>query len=285
MILEIKGVTKKYGKMYALDKFDLKIENGIYGILGHNGAGKSTLMGVLTNNIKADAGEITVDGNNIRELKEKYRAMVGYMPQEQVCYPQFTAREFLSYMALIKGMKVKEKETQRQIDEMLEVVHLSNVQNNRISTFSGGMKRRIILAQAFLGNPKIVILDEPTAGMDPGERIAIRNLIADQANDRIVILSTHIASDIECIANKVVIMKNGHIIANGSQEELLNETAKHVKEIMIPTEGIHELDDANKKYNIYQKNGKMIAHVISGVEVEKCTDVSLDDVFLYYSFK
>ncbi len=220
MRMEIRNLSKSYGNVKAIDDFNAVLEEGIYGILGPNGAGKSTLINILTDNVKRDSGEILLDGRDILKMGGDYRRIVGYMPQEQVFYPQFTLLEFLKYMALIKGMNSKDKAVRMQIDELLEELHLADVAKRRLGGFSGGMKRRAVLAQALLGNPGIIILDEPTAGLDPKERIAMRNLISRLAENRIVILATHIASDIECIADRVLLIKEGKMIASGTMEEV-----------------------------------------------------------------
>lgn len=222
MELVIKNLTKRYGEKLALDGFSYSFTPGIYGILGANGAGKTTLMNLITDNVKRDEGEILWDGKEILSLGAAYRALLGYMPQQQGMYPDFSAREFLLYMAELKGLPRKAAEV--QIGELLRVTGLSDVAHRRLGGFSGGMKQRVLLCQALLGDPKILILDEPSAGLDPKERLRIRNHIAELAEDRIVFLTTHIVSDIESIAKDVLLMKAGRILTHGAPEELLRQS-------------------------------------------------------------
>lgn len=285
-MLEIKNLQKEYGDVRALAGVNVTLENGIYGILGPNGSGKSTLMNILTDNVKRTAGEILWDGREILELGEKYRRGVGYMPQEQICYPQFSVQEFLNYMALLKGLDMKSAEVKEQIDWLLEEVHLADVRKKRIGTFSGGMKRRAVLAQALLGEPKLLILDEPTAGLDPKERIAMRNMIARMAKDKIVLLATHIASDIECIADRVLLLKKGRVIQNASPFELMEGVQNHIREVHISREELEAYQEQYKVSNCIQKKDGLVLHVIEEEEQHQESilqpEVTLDDVYLYY---
>ena len=285
MRLEIKHLRKLYGKKVALDDFSVAIDRGIYGILGANGAGKTTLMNILTDNVRRDGGEILWEGEEILKMGERYRRQVGYMPQEQICYPQFCAREFLEYMAVLKGLAVKEAGVREHIDELLEKVHLADVQMDKVGSFSGGMRRRLLLAQAMLGEPNLIILDEPTAGLDPRERIAMRNMIVELARDRVILLATHIAADIECVANSVIIIKEGKVLRNAPPAVLMKEVLPHVREIICTYE---EMADYQKNYrvgNIMQRSDGILLHVIEQEEVgndSPASIVTMDDVYLYY---
>ena len=283
-MLEIRNLQKSYGDVKALAGGDVQLGMGIYGILGPNGSGKSTLMNILTDNIRRDDGDILWDGWEILSLGEEYRKKVGYMPQEQICYPQFSLQEFLSYMALLKGMNLKTAAVKEQIDELLEELNLADVRKRRIAAFSGGMKRRAVLAQALLGNPELLILDEPTAGLDPKERISIRNMIARMAKDKTVLLATHIAGDIECIADRVLLLKKGKIIQNASPFELMDDIGRHVKEIRCSREELEELQKKYRVSNCIQKKNGLSLHVIEKETKEDMeeADVTLDDVYLYY---
>ncbi len=283
-MLEIRNLQKSYGDVKALAGVDVQLGTGIYGILGPNGSGKSTLMNILTDNIRRDDGDILWDGWEILSLGEEYRKKVGYMPQEQICYPQFSLQEFLSYMALLKGMNLKTAAVKEQIDELLEELNLADVRKRRIAAFSGGMKRRAVLAQALLGNPELLILDEPTAGLDPKERISIRNMIARMAKDKTVLLATHIAGDIECIADRVLLLKKGKIIQNASPFELMDDIGRHVKEIRCSREELEELQKKYRVSNCIQKKNGLSLHVIEKETKEDMeeADVTLDDVYLYY---
>ena len=219
MELLIQNLSKRYGDKLALDGFSYAFTPGIYGILGANGAGKTTLMNLITDNVKRDQGTILLDGKDVRSLGAFYRALLGYMPQQQGMYPDFSARAFLLYMAELKGLPRKQAEG--QIRDLLGIVGLSDVAHKRLGGFSGGMKQRVLLCQALLGEPKILILDEPSAGLDPKERLRIRHYIAEMARDRIVFLTTHIVSDIESIAKDVLLMKAGRLLTHGAPEELL----------------------------------------------------------------
>lgn len=210
MKLEIKDLSKSYGDVQALKSVNLCLEPGIYGLLGPNGAGKSTLINLLTDNVKRDEGQILWNGTEILKLGKAYRKLLGYMPQQQGCYEDFSALAFLIYIGQLKGMS--KKEAQQKGMELLKCVNLEEVAYKKIGEFSGGMKQRLLLAQALLNDPKILILDEPTAGVDPLERIRIRNYISEIAADKIVILATHIVSDVEAIAKEIILLKKGEVI-------------------------------------------------------------------------
>ena len=219
MELTIQNLTKTYGNKVALREFSYTFTPGIYGILGANGAGKSTLMNLITDNVKRDSGSILWNGTDILKLGREFRREVGYMPQQQGMYPDYSARDFLCYMAAVK--ELPRKESRQQIEELLAVVNLSEDAHKRLGGFSGGMRQRVLLAQALLGDPKILILDEPTAGLDPKERLRLRQYISELAQNKIVFLTTHIVSDIESIANDVLLMKQGELVAHGAPEALI----------------------------------------------------------------
>ena len=219
MELQIQNLTKKYGEKVALRKFSYTFTPGIYGILGANGAGKSTLINMITDNVKRTEGQILWNGTDVLKLGASFRKLLGYMPQQQGMYVDFSARAFLRHMADVKG--IKKKSANKQIEELLELVNLTDVAHKKLGGFSGGMRQRILLAQALLGQPQILILDEPTAGLDPKERLRLRKYIADLAENRIVFLTTHIVSDIESIATDVLLMKDGQLVRHGTPEELI----------------------------------------------------------------
>ena len=219
MKLQIRDLSKKYGNKVALRNFSYTSTSGIYGILGANGAGKSTLMNLITDNVKRTEGQILWDGTDILKLGASFRKLLGYMPQQQGMYSDFSARAFLRYMADVKGLK--RKQANKQIEELLELVSLKDVAHKKLGGFSGGMRQRVLLAQALLGEPQILILDEPTAGLDPKERLRLRQYIAELAENRIVFLTTHIVSDIESIATDVLLMKDGQLVRHGTPDELI----------------------------------------------------------------
>ena len=210
MELKLEHLTKRYGDNAALDDVTITLTPGIYGLLGANGAGKSTLMSLITDNVKRSGGSIRFDGEDILSLGDKFRAKLGYMPQQQGVYEQMTAESFIAYIGRIKGLKGRE--LRAQTETVLELVNLSDVRHKKVGGFSGGMKQRVLLAQALLGDPKVLLLDEPTAGLDPQERVRIRNFIKELAQDRIVLLATHIVTDIESIADRVLLLKRGRLL-------------------------------------------------------------------------
>ena len=219
MELVIDRLTKQFQNKIAVDRVSLRLHSGVFGLLGTNGAGKTTLMRMLCGILQPTSGTITFDGMDVRE--EGYRAVLGYLPQDFGYYPEFTAMDFLLYMAALKGLP--KQPAKRRANELLELVGLQDMGRKKIKTFSGGMKQRLGIAQALLNNPKLLILDEPTAGLDPKERVRFRNLIQQLGKDSIVLLSTHIVSDIEHIADEVLMMKDGTLIYNGTWDEQMGD--------------------------------------------------------------
>ena len=211
MELSIDRLTKQYQNKIAVDRISLRLNTGIYGLLGANGAGKTTLMRMVCGILKPTSGTITFDGIDVSE--ERYRSMLGYLPQDFGYYPEFTGEDFLLYMAALKGMR--KPQARRKTVELLKLVSLHDVEKKKIKTYSGGMKQRLGIAQALLNQPKLLVLDEPTAGLDPKERVRFRDLIKDLGKDSIVLLSTHIVSDIEHIADDILMMKSGQLIYQG----------------------------------------------------------------------
>lgn len=211
MELSIDRLTKQYQNKIAVDRISLRLNTGIYGLLGANGAGKTTLMRMVCGILKPTSGTITFDGIDVSE--ERYRSMLGYLPQDFGYYPEFTGEDFLLYMAALKGMR--KPQARRKTVELLKLVSLHDVAKKKIKTYSGGMKQRLGIAQALLSQPKLLVLDEPTAGLDPKERVRFRDLIKDLGKDSIVLLSTHIVSDIEHIADDILMMKSGQLIYQG----------------------------------------------------------------------
>lgn len=221
--LELQKINKHYGKKHALCNFSFKFTNGIYGLLGPNGAGKSTLMNIITDNLLPDKDEekILWNGEETKELKDKFRSRLGFMPQQQNLYESMTAHTFLNYIAALKCLdkKVSEKE----IPEIVKRVELTDSIDKKMGGFSGGMKQRVLIAAALLGDPDLIILDEPTAGLDPKQRVIIRNMVSDLGKEKIIIISTHIVSDIETIAKEILFIKEGHLIDSGEIPDLIEK--------------------------------------------------------------
>lgn len=283
MKLVIRGLNKSYGSKAALQEFHAVFENGIYGILGPNGAGKSTLMNILTDNLLRDSGRILCNEKEITKMKEQYRKIMGYMPQQQQLYDSFTVNHFISYMGTLRGMN--KKEIKRRMEELLPLLNLNEVRRKKIKELSGGMKQRVLLLQALLDNPQILILDEPTAGLDPKERIRIRNLISDLSGDKIVLIATHVVSDIEFISKEILLMKNGRVVDKDCPEALQKKIAGKVFEIRIVQEELNQVKKEFEISNLFRTEGEIVVRVIS----EECptayrwTEVSptLEDVYLY----
>ncbi len=284
MILEIKNLSKNYGDIHALCDVSMTLDNGIYGLLGPNGAGKSTLINLITDNIKRDKGEICWNGKDILKLGKGYRDIIGYMPQEQGYYEDFTAGAFLVYMAKVKGISGIKAKT--RIEELFNTVNLQNNRNDKIGSFSGGMKQRLMLAQALLNDPKILILDEPTAGVDPQERIRIRNFISEIAKDRIVILATHIISDVEAIAKEIIFIKKGEIIEKGTPIELLQNMTTNTYEVCVDDSELENLKNDYIISNLKNSTDGVVAKLIGNTPPQnvdyKKVDASLEDLYLYH---
>lgn len=243
-MLELQNISKKYKERLALDDISLSLGEGIYGLLGPNGAGKSTLMNIITGNVLQSAGTVLWDGKEIRSLGAFYRSLLGYAPQQQGLYDTFTGRRFLSYMATLKG--IPRKEMPAEIDRVLTYVNLHDAADRPIGTYSGGMKQRILIAQAVLGDPKLIILDEPTAGLDPKERVRIREKIKAIAGDKIILVSTHVVSDIETIAKEIILLKSGKIIDRDTVDALCQryDNAANLEEVYMHLFGEDESHDA-----------------------------------------
>lgn len=232
-------LTKQFDAKTAVDHVSATLTPGVYGLLGANGAGKTTLMRMVCDVLRPTSGQILLDGTDAHGLGEEYRALLGYLPQDFGYYPEFSAQDFMRYMAALKGLP--KNEARARTDHLLDTVGLSSEKKARIKTFSGGMKQRLGIAQAMLNDPPILVLDEPTAGLDPKERVRFRNLIASFAQDKIVILSTHIVSDVEYIADEILVMRAGSFIMQGAPDELIAQMQGRVWECHVDARAVDEL--------------------------------------------
>ena len=284
MELTFDALSKNYGKKQALIGFSAELTGGIYGLLGPNGAGKSTLMNILTGNLRQTAGEIRFNGAEIRSLGAAFRGRVGYMPQQQTLYPGFTVERFLFYMASLRGMK--RGDAAARIDWALGAVGLSDVRGKTIRSLSGGMKQRLLLAQAILDEPDILILDEPTAGLDPRQRIAVRNLIAEIALQKIVIVSTHVVPDVEYVASELLLLSEGRLLRKASPAELTHELNGQVWEAELAESELPAAQAAGTVCGIARVDA---GHIRVRLLAEKqppfaCRPLApeLEDVYLHY---
>lgn len=282
--LEIRSLTKQYGDFRALSDVSFTLEPGVTGLLGANGAGKSTLMKLMTDHMPRTKGEILWNGKDILKMGRKWRELVGYTPQLQGVYDDFTAKRFLYYMGALKGMK--KKEIREETDKMLEAVNLTHAAHKKIGTFSGGMRQRVLLASSMLGKPQVLILDEPTAGLDPEERIRIRNDIAELARDRIVLLATHVVSDIACIAKQVLLIRSGKVIAFDTPQNLLANAEGKIGEFSGTYEEIRALQEKYPNGEIAQHREGFVLRIAEDPLPENCRPVfdnlTLEDVCHLY---
>ncbi len=282
MQLEIQNVSKRYNKnTYGLKDFSITIEKGILGLLGPNGAGKSTLLKMIATVSKPTDGVILLNRNNIIKDPNYIRKQLGFLPQDFGVYPNLNSFEFLEYLGSLKG--VGGKNLKSRITQLLEGLNLIEAANKPIGSYSGGMKQRVGIAQALLNNPKVIIFDEPTVGLDPEERVRFRNLISDLANDCIVILSSHIVSDIDTIADKVAIMKNGSLITKGESENIVKKVEGKVFETTIEKEKFSSFKINHIVVSTKRKQGKLQVRYISenSTDDAKVQEANLEDAYLY----
>ena len=284
--LDITDLTKQYIKKAppALQEFSYSFADGVYGLLGPNGAGKSTLINLIVGNLSPDKGEILYEGKQIRELGSSYRSIIGYMPQQQQLYEGFTIKRFLFYFAALKGLD--KAEAGERIRSLLEVVGLTDAAGKRLGSLSGGMKQRVLIAQALLNDPKILILDEPTAGLDPKERMNIRNFIYSIAQDKTILLATHVISDIELIARELIFLREGQQLLCGTPDQVIDAVRGEIWEAEIDKNMYSEI---NRKYAqnriIGEREGKVLLKIIAKEKplcgIVRPAAVSLEDVYLY----
>ena len=282
MELRFEHLEKHYGKIHALRDFSCVLTEGVHGLLGPNGAGKSTLLNILSGNLRQSGGRILYEGEELPTMGDRFRRILGYMPQQQAYYAGFTAEEFLGYMAVLRGLS--KKEAAGAIERVLEQVELREAAKRKIGGFSGGMKQRLLIAQAILADPKVLILDEPTAGLDPRQRIAIRNLIASISANKIVILSTHIVSDIAGIARDILLLKEGQLLRQDSPVALIQELQGKVYELQVSPQELEHYERHYPQSRISAAGEGFSLRLLSETPPQGALSVQgdLEDVYLSY---
>ena len=283
MELTIDRLTKQFGSKIAVDRVSARLAPGVYGLLGANGAGKTTLMRMVCDVLRPTSGEIRFDGYDVRTLGDGYRDRLGYLPQDFGYYPDFTALDFMCYLAALKGFE--RRAARRRSLSLLETVGLADVARQKVRTFSGGMKQRLGIAQAVLNDPAVLVLDEPTAGLDPKERVRFRNLIASFAQDKIVILSTHIVSDVEYIADEILVMRAGSLVMRGAPTEVVATVAGKVWECHVDVGRADELAATSCVSNVhYAADGHAVVRVVADeppVSGARSLEPTLEDLYLH----
>ena len=283
MELTLQNITKKYERVLVLNDISLTLKPGIYGLLGANGAGKTTLFRIICRLMEPTHGSIKFNGKNVNQQAEAYRTNLGFLPQDFSYYPDFTGMRFMLYIAALKGLN--NTVAKKRSLELLKQVGLEEMKDIKIRKYSGGMKQRLGIAQAMLNNPQILILDEPTVGLDPKEGVKFRKLISSFANNKIVILSTHIVADVEYIADEIIVLKKGMILNKGTTDILLKEIQNHVWECFVNMDQINLFEDkfivSNRKYT---ENGAVLRIVSTNQPAlnAKKVEPSLEDLYLYY---
>lgn len=281
MQLTIRNLTKQYGSKLALNKLNITLNNGIYALLGPNGAGKTTLINMLVGILQPTSGEILCDGKSILSCERDYLSQIGYLPQSPSFYKQFSAEDFLSYMCLLKD--IPKKQIAAKVNELLESVNLSDVRKKKLGTFSGGMRQRIGIAQALINDPSLLILDEPTAGLDPKERMRFRNILSKLSRDRIIILATHIVSDVEYLADWVILLREGNLVSMKKPAELLQGIKTDVWEFSVTEEELETYINTFGVSSVTYKEGMYHLHLLSKEKpAEHAENVppTLNDVYL-----
>ena len=282
--LKLMDIEKRYKDKEAVRKFNYTFVNGVYGLLGENGAGKTTLMRLICGILKPTTGNIYCDNIEIASMGAEYRKLLGYLPQDFGYYDEFTAERFLRYMAALKALPKEYADS--RIEELLDLVELKNKKKKKLKTFSGGMIRRIGIAQALLNDPEILILDEPTAGLDPKERVCFRKVISSLGKNRIVLLSTHIVSDIDYIADKILIMKNGELIQEGTEKKIIEKVEGHVWKCVVSEKEAERIENLYIVSNMRNSGENVELRIISKkqpVVNAKNVESTLEDAYLYHS--
>ena len=283
MELKMIKLTKQFGDFTAVDHMNLTMTNGVYGLLGVNGAGKTTLMRMICTLLQPSSGKILCNGKDIFKMGADYRKLLGYLPQDFGFYPEFTVKDYLLYIAALKG--IRPAVARKRVKDLISKVGLLKASNKKMKKLSGGMKRRAGIAQAVLNDPKILILDEPTAGLDPNERVRFRNLISELSEDRLVLLSTHIVSDVEYIANEIWLMNDGRLLHQGTADELIRSMDENVWKCYADKSDVPALMKRYKISNIKSEPHGVELRIISKEKPfpdAVMEEANLEDVFLYY---
>jgi len=282
MELKLDRLTKQFGARIAVDRVSATLTPGVTGLLGANGAGKTTLMRMVCDVLRPTGGQILLDGRDAAEMGDEYRALLGYLPQDFGYYPDFTALDFMCYMATLKGFTSRDGRARSM--ELLEEVGLADDARRKVKTFSGGMRQRLGIAQAMINDPSILVLDEPTAGLDPKERVRFRNLIAGFAQDKVVILSTHIVSDVEFIANRILVMRQGSFVLDGTPEQVVKQAAGKVWECHVEAHRAEEMAAQMQVANVrYAADGHAVVRVVADeppMAGASAVEPTLEDLYL-----
>ena len=283
MEIRFENISKQYKNKYALKNFTATLNEGVYGLLGENGAGKTTLINIFVGILRGDSGTIWVDGRNVKELGKAFLAQIGYMPQYPIFYRDFTVKNFLLYMCALKDIPADK--AQDRVSELLATVNLTDARNKKIGALSGGMRQRVGIVQAMLSDPKILILDEPTAGLDPSERIRFRNLISRFAQGRTILLATHIVSDVECIAREILLLKQGTLLMQGTPAALEQGIEGKVWSVTAGAESAALLTDMYCVSNMKQEGEQFTLRIVEDdcpIKTAQPVQPNVEDVFLYY---
>lgn len=283
-MLEVKHLTKKYGKQFAVNHMDFQFENGIYGLLGPNGAGKTTLLGMIMGAIRPDNGDILFEGKSLSKEREIFCSKVGYLPQSPIFYKDFSGYEFLEYICVLKD--IQKSERKNQIEHVLNEVNLTDASKKRIGAYSGGTRQRLGIAQALLGDPEVLIFDEPTAGLDPTERIRFRNTISRLSGEKTIIIATHIVPDVESIAQTIIMIKQGEILVQDTPEALNERIQGKVWALEVPLADIDQYIGQYKISNIQLINRHYILRIVSDLapsEHAKATSPRLEESYIYFT--
>lgn len=279
-ILEVSNVTKNYGALNVLDDISLNLDHGIYGLVGANGAGKTTLIKIISGLLKPNKGLVNFEDENIHN-NLSYRSEIGFMPQSSAGFDNFTGRQLLWYIASLK--QLDKDSVKNEIDNLIKVTNLEKDIDKKVKEFSGGMRQRLMLIQALIGNPRIVFLDEPTAGLDPAERIKVRNYISQYSDNKIIIIATHVMQDIEAITDKVILLNKGKIEYTGSVESIIKSVEPFVFETVLDEDLLDEYQSKYKVSTIIKKEGKLIVRYISNDATnDKLVQPTLEEVYLHY---